>query len=409
MNLRPLDRVAPDRRTAQAVKLATILVIAANLRPTITAYGSVVGLIGTDTGLRPAALGVLGAIPLLAFAVVSPVVHQLSRRIGPDRAVLVATAVLILGTVLRSLPGPTVSLWLGTVILGAAIAVANVTVPVIVRRDFAHEVPRVTGLYSAVLGITAAFASGLTLPIAQRTGWRVAIGVWGALSVLALVGWLGRLRLDPPPPLSRVRTRPRSADASMWTSAVAWQVTALMATQAMSFYLLVTWLPTIEISLGFDPVTAGWHSFVYQVSGIVAGLAVTTLMRGRRDHRAVGVGISLALVVAITGLLLVPGLSPLWLVLAGTSGGSSLVLALTLVGERARTSDDASRLSGMAQSIGYLLAAAGPIGAGLLFDATGSWTPALVAVIIIGATQLLVALFAGRDRFTHPADLSRLS
>lgn len=377
--------------------------MAANLRPTITAFGSVVGLIGADTGLGAAELGLLGAIPLLAFGIVSPVVHLLSERIGIDRAVLVATAVLIVGTVVRSLPGPTANLWLGTMILGAAIAVANVTVPAIVRRDFPREVPRVTGLYSAVLGITAAFASGLALPIAERTGWRMAIGVWGALSVVALVGWLVRLRLSPGPSTGRDATAAAAARRSMWTSAVAWQVTALMVTQAMSFYLLVTWLPTIEISLGQDPVTAGWHSFIYQVSGIAAGLAVTTLMRGRRDHRAVGVGISVALVVAMSGLLLFPGASLVWLVIAGTSGGSSLVLALTLVGERARSADDAGRLSGMSQSVGYLLAAAGPIGAGLLFDATGSWTSPLVAVIVIGAVQLVVALFVGQDRFTHTA------
>ena len=103
----------------------------------------------------------------------------------------------------------------------------------------------------------------------------------------------------------------------------------------------------------------------------------------------------------MTGLLLLPGASLVWLVLAGTSGGSSLVLALTLVGERARSAEDAGRLSGMSQSVGYLLAAAGPIGAGLLFEATGSWTTPLVAVIVIGAMQLVVALFAGQDRFTH--------
>jgi CP family cyanate transporter-like MFS transporter len=180
-------------------------------------------------------------------------------------------------------------------------------------------------------------------------------------------------------------------------------VTLFMGTQATSFYLLVTWLPTIEVSLGIDPVTAGWYSFIYQVAGIVAGLGVTVLMRGRTDHRLVGVGISVLLMLAMGGLLLAPDLSVLWLVLAGLCGGSSLVVALALVGERSRTAEDAGRLSGMAQSVGYLLAAGGPIGAGLLFEATDSWTSPLLAVVGIAAVQLVVALYAGRDRFTHTA------
>ncbi len=185
---------------------------------------------------------------------------------------------------------------------------------------------------------------------------------------------------------------------------MAWQVSLIMATQGLTYFTLVTWLPTIEVGLGVDPVTAGWHSFLYQIVGIAAGLAVTPFMRGRRDHRAVGVGISLLLIVAILGLLLAPELLVLWLVVAGLSGGSSLVLALALVGERSPSAADAGRLSGMAQSVGYLLAAAGPWGAGVLFAATGSWTYPLVAVIAVAGVQLVLSLLAGRDRLTSHAE-----
>ena len=155
--------------------------MAANLRPTITALGSVVGLVAADTGMGAGALGLLGAVPLLAFAVVSPIVHVLTRAIGADRAVLVSTLVLIVATVVRSLPGSPANLWIGTVVMGAAIAVANVVLPELVKRDFPTEVPMVTGLYSTVLGATAAVASGLALPIAELGGWRLGIGDLGSV------------------------------------------------------------------------------------------------------------------------------------------------------------------------------------------------------------------------------------
>lgn len=390
--------------STRAVLLVTILVVAANLRPTITALGSVVGLVAADTGLGPGALGLLGAIPLLAFAVVSPVVHVLTRLLGPERAVFVAIVVVVAATVLRSLPGPVATLWLGTAVMGAAIAVANVVIPELVKRDFPGEVPLVTGLYTTVLGATAALASGLALPIAELGGWRLGIGVWVVLSVAAALVWPLRMRRS-----GATATRPRPGGPSpgdprapsVWRSAVAWQVSLIMATQGLTYFLLVTWLPTIEVSLGIDPVAAGWHSFLYQVVGIAAGLGVTPFMRGRRDHRAVGVVISILLIVAVLGLLVAPALLVVWLVVAGLSGGGSLVLALALVGERSPSAATAGRLSGMAQSVGYLLAAAGPWGAGLLFATTGSWTYPLLAVIAVAGVQLVLSLTAGRDRLVR--------
>lgn len=389
--------------TARAVLLLTILVVAANLRPTITAFGSVVGLVAADTGLGPGALGLLGGLPLLAFAVVSPVVHVLSRRLGAERAVLISTLVLIGATVVRSLPGPVANLMLGTVLMGAAIAVANVVIPELVKQDFPGEVPLVTGLYTTVLGATAAVASGLALPVAELGGWRLGIGIWGLLTVVAALVWPLRMRsrADRGPTAGAGDPADAGPAPSVWRSPVAWQVSLIMATQGLTYFLLVTWLPSIEVSLGIDPVTAGWHSFLYQVVGIAAGLGVTPFMRGRRDHRAVGVVISVLLIVAVLGLLLAPGLLVVWLVVAGLSGGGSLVLALALVGERSSSAAVAGRLSGMAQSVGYLLAASGPWGAGLLFAATGSWTFPLLAVIAVAGVQLVLSLLAGRDRLTH--------
>ena len=398
--------------TARAVLLITILVVAANLRPTITAFGSVVGLIAEDTGMGAGALGLLGAVPLLAFGVVSPIVHFLSRAMGAERAVLVSTLLLIVATVVRSLPGPLANLWIGTLVMGAAIAVANVVLPELVKRDFPSDVPMVTGLYSTVLGATAAVASGLALPIAEIGGWRLGIGIWVLFSVVAALVWPLRMRAsamrgsaarqrEVTPSSAAVRG---GAARSVWRSAVAWQVSLIMATQGLTYFMLVTWLPTIEVSLGVDPVTAGWHSFLYQIVGIAAGLGVTPFMRGRSDHRAVGVGISLLLIAGVLGLLLAPELLVLWLVVAGLSGGSSLVLALALVGERSHSAADAGRLSGMAQSVGYLLAAAGPFGAGLLFAATGSWSYPLIAVIAVAGVQLVLSLLAGRDRLTTHAE-----
>lgn len=393
----------PSRGLSTAVLGLSLLVVAANLRPTLTALGPVISLVGADTGLSPAALGLLGSVPLLAFAGVSPFVRLISRRGGPDQAVFAAMLVMLAATIVRSLPGQTVTLWAGTVALGAGIAVCNVLVPSLVKRDFPHEVPLMTGAYTATLSLSAALASGLVLPIAERGGWRLGVGVWGLVGVLALVAWVPRLRhhgRDVPPP-GPVPGAPARSGASVWRSPLAWQVTTFMGTQAIFFYLMVTWLPSIEVARGVSPVQAGWDLFVFQATGIAGGLLVSLAMRGRRDHRLAGAGVSVGMAVSMLGLLLLPGLDGLWLVVAGLSSGASLVVALSFVAERSRTSADAAQLSGMVQSVGYLLGIIGPIGAGALFQATGGWGSTLVAVVAVNLVQLVVSLFAGRDAYVE--------
>lgn len=394
--------VNPSRRTAVIGLAAMVLIVAANLRPALTSVGPVLGLMSNDTGLSLATLGVLGAVPLIAFAIVSPLVPVLTVRIGPERTVFLALVVLTAGTVVRSLPGWSANLWIGTAVLAAAIAVGNVLLPAIVKRDFGTHIPVMTGVYSAVMSGFAATASGVALPIAVWGGWRVALGIWVLLGALAVIAWAPRVwgtRSTSGPVPSTVH----GSRQSMWTSAVAWQVTLFMGTQATTFYLLITWLPTLETSAGVDPITAGWHLFLYQSAGIFSGLGATAFMRGRADQSGVAAVLSALMVVAMAGLLLAPAAAVAWVLLAGLSSGGSFVVALSLLGQRARTVREASRLSGMAQGVGYMLAAAGPIGAGVLFDWAQDWRPPLVAVLAVAAAQLVIGLLAGRDRFTHSA------
>ncbi|MFG2375133.1 MFS transporter [Streptomyces sp. NPDC048504] len=382
----------------------TIFLVAANLRPAITSFGPVVGLIARHTGLSSAELGVLGALPLLAFAAVSPFVHILSRRVGAERAVLQALLALIAGTALRSWPGSGLHLWIGTALVGVGIAVCNVLVPTFVKREFAHNIALMTGAYTTVMSGSAALGSGLAMPIATAAGWPAALGVWAVPAVVAAAFWATRFR-DPAPaapaaPDSQdLASRPSGA---MWTSAVAWQVALFMGAQSTTFYLLVTWLPSIETSVDVPAVAAGWHLFSFQGCGILAGLGVTAFMHRRADLRLIGAGTGLLMATSMFGLLAEPRLALLWVILSGLSSGSALVVALTLVGLRARTAADTGRLSGMAQGAGYLLAATGPSGAGLLFQATGRWTPVVLAVVTVALAQSVIAVFAGRPRFTHP-------
>lgn len=168
-----------------------------------------------------------------------------------------------------------------------------------------------------------------------------------------------------------------------------------MGVQSTVFYVIITWLPTIEGSLGIDASVAGWHLFLFQIVGIVSGIGVTSFMRRRTDHRAVGIAVSTMMIVVMTGLLLAPGFIVVWIVVAGLSAGSSIVVVLSLISLRTRTTGQAGQLSGMAQGVGYLVAAVGPAAAGALHKATGSWTGPIVGIVALATVQLLSAALAG--------------
>jgi CP family cyanate transporter-like MFS transporter len=381
------------RRTALIA--ASVFLVALCLRPALTAVGPLLPQIGLDKGLGEGAQGVLGALPLVAFGLASPLVHRLSARLGMERAVFLSLLVLAVASVARSYTGDA-GLWIGTIVVGAAIAVGNVVVPVLIKRDYSAHVSRATGIYTAFITGGAAIASVLAVPIATASDWRLSLAIWGGL---ALIVALIRLPAHSPANSMPVATTERSEPLlSVWRQPMAWLVTAFMGLQSTSFYLLVNWLPTIEISHGISEQTAGLHLFLFQGFGLVGGLTIPRLLKNPASQIAGAVTASVPIVIALLGLLLAPDLVIAWVIIAGLGQGSALVAALSLISIRGRDHHETTQLSGMAQSVGYLLAATGPVIAGLLAEHTGSWTTTLIVFACLATIQVGIGIAAGRDR-----------
>jgi CP family cyanate transporter-like MFS transporter len=388
--------------------LAEVLLVAACMRPAITAVGPVLSRIGHSEGLSHVGLGLLSALPLIAFAGMSPVVHAPARRYGVERLILWALIALTAGIVLRSVGGAP-GRWTGTLVVGIGVAVCNVLMPVVVRSGYAARIALVTGLYSAALSVAAAAASGVSLPLAglggRAGGWRLSLGVWSLLTAGTALVW-GR----------RVHRRARTAavetvevqavevqggggpaapvepapERSVWRTGSAWRITAFMGLQSTSFYVFVSWFPAIAVDRDVSASLAGWYLFAAQVVGIFSGLTLPLLLN-RTSRQVSGVAVSLPMALAAVGLVVAPGAMPLWVLCIGLSTGSALVLALSMIGLAARGSGHGAQLSGMAQAVGYGVAATGPVLAGYLRDATGSWDAALVLLAGVAVTQALVA------------------
>jgi CP family cyanate transporter-like MFS transporter len=394
---------APDgerrARIRRAFVLVAILLLAANLRPAITSVAPLIERIRDDAGVSNGVAGLLTALPLLAFAALSPVAPRLSRRFGAERALIGSMLALCGGIVLRSLGTGLAPLFVGTAVLGAAIAIGNVLLPGLVKREFPGRAGAVTGAYTVALGTSAAVAAGASVPLTRLLGpgWQGPLALWAAPALLAAVAWVSvprrgarRPDISDPPHASHV--------ANLWRSPLAWQVTAFMGLQSLGYYATLTWLPEILREGGTDAATAGWLLALSQAVAI-ASMFVAPVAAGRRPSQQGVVAASVALSGAgILGLLVFGGAAgALWVTLLGLGQGACFSLALTLFALRAADPGQATALSGMAQSFGYLLAALGPPLFGVLRDATGGWTLPLALLLGITACLLGAGLGAARD------------
>jgi len=368
---------------------AGIILIAINLRAAITSVGPLIGIIRDDTGISSTLAGMLTTLPLLAFALLSPMAPAMARKWGLETTLLLSMVLLMFGIGIRSLSSP-FTLLLGTAFLGMAIAVGNVLLPSLVKRDFPQQIGLMTGTYSASMNLLAAVASGVSIPLATQAGlgWQGALLVWGILAVIATAVWVIEWRSSD----RKAEIRSEQAKApNVLRSPLTWYVTFFMGLQSFTFYVNVSWMPEILRSQGMDYSGAGWMLSILQFVSIPFSFIIPVLA-GRNPNQRLLVTISaLSMLAGYLGLLFgITSLNVLWVILVGISGGANFSLSLMFFTLRTRTAQEAAALSGVAQSLGYLLAAVGPMLIGFLHDMTTGWK---VPLMILSSVVVLLFLF----------------
>lgn len=375
--------------------IAGILLIGATLRAPITGVAPVLDLIRDAFALGAMEVGMLTTLPLLAFAFASPFCVLLAREYGLERSLFLALALIALGVVGRSL-GSVWMLFLGSAIIGIGIAIGNVLLPALLKRDFPRHIAALTSAYALTAGVVAALASAAVVPIASLpgAGWNWALGAFAILPVLAMAVWAPQLAdrsrpaADTPAPLHGGR---------IWRSPLAWQVTAFFGLNSLVYYVVVTWLPAILAEAGYSPEAAGSLHGVSQLATAVPAFVMAPLIHRLKDQRVLAAGTALITAAALLGLMLAPRLALAWAALFGCGCGATFILALAFVSLRAAHARQAGALSGMAQSLGYTVAAAAPPLLGLAHDVSGGWAVPLGLCVAVCVLMAGFGFGAGRS------------
>lgn len=389
----------PTSRSQPILLIAAIILMAANLRPTITGVGPLISAIRAGTGLENSIAGLLTTLPLLAFGVISPLAPRWARKLGIERTLYLGLIVLFIGTLVRS-EGSIAWLLIGMFLVGAGAAIANVLLPSLVKRDFPTQIGLMTGLYTTIMNVFAGLASGISIPLSRQMGlgWRGSLASWMIITVIALIVWVPQLRHRHIPD-----SRPQGG---LWRSRIAWYITLFMGLQSFLFYVNVAWLPSLLHDRGLSLATAGWLVSLMQIVSLPATFIVPILAGRRAEQRGYVVAVSAFFLVGYLGLLLTSGalLSIFWVILIGFGAGSSISLALAFFSLRTHHHEVSAQISGMAQSIGYLLASVGPFSIGLLYSASNSWIGPLIILVVVTIVMAFFGLGAARNVYIEAAE-----
>ena len=432
-----MARTRLPRRSWLAVIILGFLGFCSVLRVPVAVIPPLLPRLGDDLGLSEAARGALTSVPVLCFGLLTPAASAVVRRMGVNTSGLVMMAVIVVGAVARS-TGGAVGAFSGMIIIGAGLTIGNLVAPMVIGRDFWHRASLMTGMYSAMCNVLVTAATALAVPVAAVLGWRGSALAWTAVPVLlAAAAWWWVYPPGATAPRESLRqrsgmstwvversltsgsdeateVRPAPSARPVWRRPLTWVMAGAFTGHVLSFYAISGWLPTaLKDAAGMSESGAGLASSVFALTGIVGPMLVPLMLEGLGWPGARVLGVLSACWLALPVAMIVEPTA--WLVpcvFSGIAQGAFFAALFTLVIQRAESMDENRRTTALIQTVGYCVAAAGPIVMGWVHQASGGWeapfafvTAVLVLMTVCGRIMARWPSGAGARR-ALPAGLA---
>ncbi|MGY3479865.1 CynX/NimT family MFS transporter [Staphylococcus cohnii] len=369
-----------------------ILLVGANLRAPITSIGVALPDIKNDLAMSNSAVSVITVVPLIAFAIISLFAAKTSYRFGLERTIFVALWLILIGVIVRSITGVS-WLYIGTILIGIGIGFGNVLAPAVIKAKFPLHIGVMTGYYTVVMNVFGGLSSYGTAPFVKAFNYNIAISAIGVITLITIIIWAFQLKNKE----ETTASLPQES-VNVWKSPLSWQITILMGGQSLIFYSLINWLPAYLSQSGMTISEAGMYLSIMQIAIIPLTFITPIFATKMKSQFLLTFMTGLCFVVGVSIMLFSPQLALIATILVGVASGLAFGLVNTFFSLRTEHSQTSAKLSGMAQSVGYLFAAIGPLLFGILHDITGQWIGSFSILLI---TALLITLFgsqAGRNR-----------
>nr|WP_245202340.1 MFS transporter [Jeotgalicoccus pinnipedialis] len=385
------------------VQVLAIILVASILRAAITSVGPIVDLIKNDLLISNTIAGLLTTIPLLLFGIVSPFVPRIVNSIGIEWTVFYGLIIILVGILVRTMGGIELFL-LGTALLGIGIAVGNVTIPGLVKLKFPLQVGLVTGLYGSTMNGMAGVGGGLSVPLSTMSplGYKLSLSIWGVLVVVAILFWMTELnnKMNTTNENNDTLSEPNIKMKALVKSRMVWSIAMLFAMQSMVFYCIVAWLPSLLVERGLTPDQAGYYFMFSQFLQIPIAFFFPQFV-AKVKEQTIPMFIILGCFILGFSMLFIENKTALLfgVLISGAGIGAAFSACMTFFSVKARTYNGSIALSGFSQSIGYILAAIGPLFMGFVFDLTESWNFNNFIFLIMGVLLCIFGLFAAKDQY----------
>jgi MFS transporter, CP family, cyanate transporter len=364
---------------------AAVVLAGLNMRTVFASLPPLLDRVRDDLGLSATVAGLLTTGPVLCFGLFAPLAPRVARRVPLERVVAVSALLTAAGAAARGLG--LAGLYAGTILAGAAVALAQTSVPILLRTRFGGHTGSLTGAFSMALTLGAAFAAGTAVPLERVLGsWR------GALAAFALPAFLAALLWVTPARTLVVREE----SLGLRRDPRAWSVALYFGLQSTAFYGGLTWLPSILQDDGYSEAAAGGLLAFASLLQFAPAFLVPVLATRRPTQTWLMVILVLVAAAGLAGILLAPGAAIAWTAAIGLAQGGALGLALILPMLRGGSAHAVATLTAMSLSVGYLIAATGPWLAGLAHDLSGGWDATLVLLIAVTLAELAVGFRATR-------------
>ena len=382
------------KKSSSILIILGVIFLSLILRTPITSVGAILGPLKSILDINNTVAGFITTIPLIAFAIFSPMVAKISNKAGLEKTLLLAAIIISIGLALRFHIN-TYVFFITTFIIGVGITIGNVLLPGLVKKYYPEKIGLMTGFYAVVMNVGAAIAAGISYPIlsssigGEKFSTALAVNGW---IIIAIINIIIYTRISKNSNVSEVKDNHEKVHGYFKYTKM-WTIMLSMGLQSALFYCSVSWFAEIMISKDFSPETAGLLLSISQFAQFPSTFIVPIIADKLNNKIIIPVVITVGYLISLVGMLYTSGnfvLMLTFIIIFALAGGGSFSYVMYLFSVKSRNENEAADISGLAQSGGYLLAAIFPPLLGYIRDIS-DWNKALY-VLILTATALLITL-----------------